>query len=344
MRVTWRIVAATLATSACGPSSASSVGSAHSAANGDAPSAAPSSAPRAQATCPAEPTFSPTGDYKHKRTRLVVQSQGSPRHSASDVAVAAGKAAIVRGKFTYGKAGKDLEDEEISLFVRDESCTWRSIDTAFTNSDGWVALEVPESLISKPGRYAFQLVVRGDGSRASGTVFAVEKGTRAVVFDVDATLTIGDEEIAREVIEDKVPEAQPHGNEVARAWTAQGLLPLYLTGRPYMLGPTTRAWLASHGFPEGLVRTTESVEACLPTPEGVGAYKKAALEDFKNAGLDLAIAYGNATTDICAYASAGIDPKRTFIVGPYAGQGCDGKGTTVALPGYADHAKQLPTL
>ena len=74
------------------------------------------------------------------------------------------------------------------------------------------------------------------------------------------------------------------------------------------------------------------------------AYKKSALEDFKSAGLDLAIAYGNATTDICAYAAAGIDPKRTFILGPYARQGCDGSGSTVALPGYADHAKKLPDI
>jgi hypothetical protein len=302
------------------------------------------SAPRAPApsvvrdACPKEdPSFTPTGQYSHKRTRLFVQSQGSPRHAASDVVVRAGTAPTVEGKFTYGKGGKDLEDEEISLFIRDRSCAWLSVGTGFTNDDGWVSISVPETLVVSPGVYAFQLVVRGDGSRAEGNLFAVSPKTPAVVFDVDATLTISDQELFDELVEGKVPEARPNGREVANELAGRDLLVVYLTGRPYFLGPTTRSWLESHGFPRGIVRTTKRLEQTRPTPGGVGTYKEAALTELASAGLDLKLAYGNAPTDVCAYAKAGIDPKKTFILGPHGGEACDGHEPSQALSGYADH-------
>jgi phosphatidate phosphatase PAH1 len=52
-------------------------------------------------------------------------------------------------------------------------------------------------------------------------------------------------------------------------------------------------------------------------------------------------AYGNASTDISAYADAGIPKERTFIIGPHAGE-----GGTVAIQGsYENHlstVEQLP--
>jgi phosphatidate phosphatase PAH1 len=42
------------------------------------------------------------------------------------------------------------------------------------------------------------------------------------------------------------------------------------------------------------------------------------VDDF---GWDVVAAYGNATTDIGAYAAAGIPTNRTFIVGEFGGQG-----------------------
>ncbi|MBL9023861.1 MAG: hypothetical protein JNL21_16825 [Myxococcales bacterium] len=289
-------------------------------------------------TCPKEdPSFTPTGQYSHKRTRLFVHSQGSPRHAASDVVVRAGAAPTIEGKFTYGKGGKDLEDEEISLFIRDRSCAWLSVGTGFTNDDGWVSISVPETLTVSPGVYAFQLVVRGDGSRAEGNLFAVSPKTPAVVFDVDATLTTSDQELFDELVEGKVPEARPNGRDVANELADSHLLVVYLTGRPYFLGPTTRRWLESNGFPGGFVRTTKRLEEARPTPGGVGTYKEAALTELASAGLDLKLAYGNAPTDVCAYAKAGIDPKKTFILGPHGGEACDGHAPSQALSGYDAH-------
>lgn len=307
------------------------------------PVTSPSAKP--QGRCPDDdPTFTPTGEYSRKRTRLFVQSQGSPRHAASDVVFPVGGAAAVEGKFTYGKARKDLEHEEISLFIRDADCAWLSVGTGFTNDDGWVRIEIPETLVTAPSARAFQLVVRGDGSRAKGTLWAVRPGTAAVVFDVDATLTTSDAALFDELLEGTVPEPRPNGSALAAALAGRDVLVVYLTGRPYFLGPLTRAWLESHGFPEGVVRTTKRLSDSAPTDRGVGAYKEAALRDLKGAGLDVRLAYGNAPTDICAYARGGIDPRRTFILGPHGGEGCDGYPATRALAGYIDHVSKVAEL
>ena len=277
------------------------------------PVTSPSAKP--QGRCPDDdPTFTPTGEYSRKR------------------------------KFTYGKARKDLEHEEISLFIRDADCAWLSVGTGFTNDDGWVRIEIPETLVTTPSARAFQLVVRGDGSRAKGTLWAVRPGTAAVVFDVDATLTTSDAALFDELLEGTVPEPRPNGSALAAALARHDVLVVYLTGRPYFLGPLTRAWLESHGFPEGVVRTTKRLSDSAPTDQGVGAYKEAALRDLKGAGLDVRLAYGNAPTDICAYARGGIDPRRTFILGPHGGEGCDGYPATHALAGYIDHVGKVAEL
>jgi len=51
-------------------------------------------------------------------------------------------------------------------------------------------------------------------------------------------------------------------------------------------------------------------------------------------GVVVAAAYGNALTDVCAYAEAGIPPARTFIIGPHAGAACDRSSVTQAVRTY----------
>ncbi len=288
--------------------------------------------------CPeSSPAFTPTLSFEKTRTRPLVLAQGSPRHFAIDAAARTSGRGTVSAKFTYGKAQKDLEGEEVTLFLRDRSCTWRSVETALTDGDGWAHVAVPESVLDAPGVYAAELVVRGDGSRAACKLFAVDEGTPAVVFDVDATLTTSDRAVVEEVLEGKVPPVRPSAKEVVRSYADASVAVVYLTGRPYMLGPTTRAWLRSNGFPEGLVRTTTSLEAAAPLDSGVGAFKQQALRELAAAGLDFRVAYGNAPTDICAYAAIGIDPRRTFILGPHAGEACAGHAPSQALASYDLH-------
>ncbi len=64
---------------------------------------------------------------------------GSPRHVADDVIVGVGQPITIEGKFHYGKVGKDLEDEDVTLLVAADACgPWTPVDTRSTDDDGRV--------------------------------------------------------------------------------------------------------------------------------------------------------------------------------------------------------------
>ncbi len=295
--------------------------------------------------CPKEPyDFAATGKYRHTRTRLLTQAQGDPKHAAQDAVTKGGSPAILRGKFSYGAASKDLEDEDIVLFLRTPSCAWVRAAKTTTDGEGVASFRLEADKLPEPGVYSFEMVVEGDGSRAPGSLFVVEPGAKAVVFDIDATLTTSDDEIIDEVLNGKVPGVRPEAATVAKAYGEAGFVIAYVTGRPYLLTETSRRWLDDNSFPLGLVRTTDSMRECLPTEEGVGRFKQRTLTELKAGGLDFKVAYGNAVTDICAYQHIAIDPQRTFIVGPFGGQGCAGSPATRALAGYPEHLADLPKL
>lgn len=329
------------------PAAGSSASSALTASASSA-SAAPSTSASARA-CPREhASHKPRGSYRHLRTRAFVQSQGDPKHAGPDAVVPRGGRGTLRAKFAYGPLHKDLEDEDVRVFVRADDCTYRDLGVQRTDDDGWIALDLDGASLGAPGPHAAELVVEGDGSRAELVVWVVEKGSRAVVFDIDATLTTSDREVFAEVLKGKVPAMRADADRVVKAYCDAGVTPVYLTGRPYMLGPASRAWLEARGMCPGVVKTTTSVEASLPRESDVGAFKEAELRALRAAGLDLVVAYGNATTDICAYARAGVPPEKTFILGPHGGAACDtqpGAGPTIGLgDDYTKHVARLPSL
>ncbi len=288
--------------------------------------------------------FSPKGTYRHSRSRLLVTTQGDPKHAAVDNVVVAGSQTSLKGKFSYGSTSKDLEDEDVTLLLRSPSCSWKRMSTVRTDDDGWASFPIAASDLSEPGVYGVELAVEADGSRAAGWLFVLPKRTRAVLFDVDATLTTSDNEIIDEVMSGKVPEKRPSAEQVAQGYAERGFVLAYVTGRPYLLSDSTRRWLDDHAFPLGVLRTTDRVREASPSDEGVGRFKEKAIAELKASGLDFKVAYGNALTDICAYKRNGIDPKRTFILGPHGGKGCDGGPNTNALPGYGEHLADLGPL
>jgi phosphatidate phosphatase PAH1 len=88
----------------------------------------------------------------------------------------------------------------------------------------------------------------------------------------------------------------------------------------------------------------ETTEA-LPFDGFVGAFKQRTIEALQQQqGLAIDFAYGNATTDICAYAGASIPTTSTFIIGPNGGQGCDGGAPTQAIKSYPEHLVDLPAI
>ena len=271
--------------------------------------------------------------------RHTFSGRGSPRHAANDVIVGIGRPARVRAKLAYGKISKDLEDEDVALVIGEGTCgPWSTPAVAVTDDDGWASFEVAP--LDVPGVRTFHAIVAGDGSRANGRIWTVAPGTRAVLFDVDGTLTTGDGELVEDLLGDDPPKLRPGAPEVARHWDARGRLVVYMTGRPYSLRASTRRWLDDHGFPPGPLFTVERHRDAVPSAGGVGAFKQARVAQMIEAGLVFDAAYGNAATDVCAYADGGIDPVITWITELGRGS-CRDWPAPNPLPSYVHHLELI---
>jgi hypothetical protein len=312
---------------------ASCYGSTHS-----APSSGMQQTVVASATCP-KPAPTEAEEWRHQwGSGATANLLGEPHHAAADPVVRVGSSARVRGKFAYGATSKDLEDEDVSLWLRMKRCgPWIRVTTARTDSDGRASFAVPAARIRRPGAYPFQLIVHGDRSRAYGTLFVVRPGIRAAVFDIDGTLTTSDAQLAKQLVGGGDPTMRDGADELVRAHVRAGYLPIYITGRPYFLREASRDWLRRHGFPRGVLITTDRLADARPSRDRVGAFKLRSLRALQAVGVDLDRAYGNASTDVCAYTEAGIAPSRIFIVGKHAGDRCDDGPPTRAIRSFRSH-------
>jgi hypothetical protein len=260
---------------------------------------------------------------------------------------------LLIGKFAYGPFDKDLKGEDVEVFVQlSPPCgpyvSLGTVETSeenqygttygITDDGGRVFFVVPKAYERPAGRYAVRLLVKGDHSVAKLTLFVVKPKTSAVVFDIDGTLTTDDFQLVTELFSDLfsgsyVPKLYTDAEKVANAWSQRSYLPIYLTGRPDLLRKVTQEYLEDEGFPPGAVHLTDTLAQALPTSAGVATYKSDFLKKMTSTtDLSLYAAYGNATTDIEAYAAAKIPTSRTFIIGSNGG-----KSGTVAVTTYTAH-------
>jgi hypothetical protein len=278
----------------------------------------------------------PHQPWRHTRSELTSRA-GEPRHLADDLVVAAGSRPPLHGKLSYGTLSKDLEDETVEVFMSSDGCSTRRLGTTVTDDDGQVAFD---GAALPPGFHRYWLVVPGDGTSAEGGIWVVGPSTPAVVFDIDGTLTLDDAELLNDLTGDGAA-AYPNAAAVAQAWADKGYLIVYVTGRPYPLRAMTRRWLDARGFPYGPLFTPGHLRSAIPTADGVGAYKRETFTALLARGLRVVRAYGNASTDVCAYAQAGIAPGATFILGASPPDPCAGFPPPHALTGYVGHEVDL---
>ncbi|MCB0974678.1 MAG: hypothetical protein KDB86_08990 [Actinobacteria bacterium] len=171
---------------------------------------------------------------------------------------------------------------------------------------------------------------------------------RAVVFDIDETLTTSDTQNFIQLIFSSYDQkARPGAVELVNLYADQGYKIFYLTARPGNIrylglrqSPTrvTNDWLWHHGFPigEGISKTT--LAPTFVTGDTTVAYKAGALKFFQAQGWHFDYAYGNADTDIAAYQAAGIPNDHTFIIGEHAGEA---GSTPVWTDGYGSHIEHV---
>ncbi|MFO0748116.1 MAG: hypothetical protein U1F43_21030 [Myxococcota bacterium] len=272
--------------------------------------------------------------WVHTTGSKIVKALGDPRHRAYDQVVGPDDVPELSARFTYGAVDKDLEDEDVDLWIR--SCPgWTKLATARTDDDGIARVQLAAPLA--PGEYNLLWVVGGDATTAPGMLAVWEPGQTVVVSDIDGTLTINDAQVFKEIFLGTDPTAYTDADQALWTVRRKGYHVQYLTGRPELLGRMTKSWLAAHRFPPGPTKLTDKTLEALPSESGVGDFKTGILEHLVgDVGLWVYGAFGNATTDISAYQANDIPDDHDFIIGAHAGE----RGTTAV----SSYTALLPTL
>lgn len=265
------------------------------------------------------------------RTSSLLAARYQPWHMVHDVLVASGQSGRVIAKFDYDLVlHKDLEGERVHAWLHGGAMSeWEYLGVHTTDSDGKIELELaPRPL----GDYRLHMQVEGDGSSADGWLSVVEPGREAVLFDIDGTLTLSDAEAYADYAGVRQATAYAHAPEVVQAYRDKGYRILYLTARPYWVTRDGRAWLGDHALPAWHYRT--KMYGGFPTRRGTVAHKADYIRYLREeVGLNIVRAYGNAATDIKAYAAAGLPQDETWIIGEHAGK----EGTRVLEGDYRQH-------
>lgn len=270
----------------------------------------------------------PIEAWRHSIASPIVTAVGAPNHLGRDLIVKSSTEATLNAKFTYGLISKDLEDEDVRVFLDD--CTgWVELGDFTTDSDGQI--RVPLSHTLAIGIYEVRFQVLGDASVTTATLHVLPTGTRIVLTDIDGTLTASDRELFEQMLDGShVPVAYPGAVELTQAHAERGHVVVYLTGRPDWLTGATRGWLGDLDFAAGPLRVADSNTQILPTEGSVGDFKKRVIEQLA-ADYEIDAAYGNASTDLYAYLGAGLPADRVWIIGAHAGeQGTHGVQTWTA--------------
>jgi hypothetical protein len=267
--------------------------------------------------------------FAHNRSSLIVAA-GDPRHRGRDLFLLPGSAPWVIGKFAYGPTDKDLEDEDVDVWLlRDCGPNWEKVGTFRTTATegahppvlgvadrgGQIFVDLSKTALPTgplgAGRHRIRMIVVGDGSGADLYLEILKPGARIAVSDIDGTLTEREDAVVGDVLGGSHAEAHPGAAEAMKALAGRGYHLFYLTARPDWLVPRTREWLALRGFPPGILHTTTTATGVMG--EAAAAFKSAELDALKKAtGLVPALAFGNMPSDVATYANAGISPGRTY--------------------------------
>lgn len=230
---------------------------------------------------------------------------------------------------TGGLFAMPLSGENVSLWYYDTDQTaWESVGRGKTGDDGYYDLPAT-GFVAPPGRPIYS-VLEADGSCAVHFDYLFPPGSKVVVTDIDGTLTTSDSEIIMQIPDETyVPKMMIAADRLLQAWSMKGYPVVYLTARGHVLRVESRGWLVDLGFPDGPLITASGEEPNADVYKTL--WMNRMIQDF---GWDVVAAYGNADTDIIAYANAGIPKEQTFIIGPLAGD-----SGTVAIPNndYTEH-------
>ena len=257
-----------------------------------------------------------------------------PQHMIHDAIVPTGTQATLVGKFDYDPVlHKDLEKEYVRAYLYGTGMNdWQYLGRYKTDTDGKIFVPVSKGA----GEYRVRMVVEGDRSTVDGFLSVVEPGRQAVLFDIDGTLTLNDFEAYADYVGIRTARAHAYAPETVNAYRAKGYQILYLTARPYWVTSDARPWFDEYNLVSWNYHSNPYGGG--PIPPNTQSYKTEWVSHLLNdVGLDIIRAYGNASTDIAAYADAGIPKADTWVIGENAGDA----GTQ---PIYGDYSYHYSTV
>ncbi|HEY4056837.1 MAG TPA: hypothetical protein VGM39_09515 [Kofleriaceae bacterium] len=228
--------------------------------------------------------------------------------------------AKARTKPMQGVFQTPLSGENVSLWTYD-GAMWNQLARGMTDENGAYDLDATD--YAADDNTVVYSMLEADGSCGTHYNYRIPRGSKVIVTDIDGTLTTDDAQIIMQVGDETYdPAMVVAANTMLQAWSAKGYPIVYLTARAHLYDAETREWLDAHDFPKGPVITSNG------TTDAADAYKTIWMHRVIDTfGWTPYAVYGNADTDITAYANVTIPLDKTFIVGPLGGT----RGT-VAIP------------
>ena len=153
---------------------------------------------------------------------------------------------------------------------------------------------------------------------------ASQSQNQAVVVDIDGTLT-------PQVI--SICQARPAAAGALRAFAAKGYKIVYVTARNPLFQAGLPDWLQRNGFPEGSLHVAQTPEE----RSHVTKFKAKILDNYVHHNWHLAYAYGDSSTDFCAYLSVGIPKKHIFALRRRGDESCQDGVYHSCLGGWKEH-------
>ena len=171
------------------------------------------------------------------------------------------------------------------------------------------------------------ILCSGCSLRAHDIQQAPPKQNKAVVFDIDGTLT--PKKLAFSTARDDATTA-------AQLFADNGYLIIYLTARRRSLQSGIPGWLKRKGFPEGNIQVSKKTDS-----KNHAVYKKRVLREFQENGWNLFAAYGDKSTDFEAYSAVGIDKSRIFALQVAGKDSCEPGVWAKCLKSWSEHIDQI---
>jgi len=145
------------------------------------------------------------------------------------------------------------------------------------------------------------LVVSGCALKPDPVLPAPHTRARAVVFDIDGTLTPDVKSIY---------SVRPDAAKAVQLYADRGFTVIYLSARIKLFQSGIPGWLQKNNFPEGPIHVPET----RADAENHAAFKTRILKAYQKKGWILTDAYGDSTTDFEAYRSVGIPTQHIFAL------------------------------